>query len=133
MTRRPPRSTRTSTLFPYTTLFRSAIVTAATAVAITAAIVAPAATTATPATLALGSCDSFRCGGLGLVFVFVSHLEFQSAFACRFRQRLDAPVKQEAATVEHDPAHPRRLGRPEARRVGNECVSTCRSRGSPYT
>src|SRR3546814_6354894 len=85
MTRRPPRSTRTSTLFPYTTLFRSAIVTAATAVAITAAIVAPAATTATPATLALGSCDSFRCGGLGLVFVFVSHLEFQSAFACRFR------------------------------------------------
>src|SRR3546814_2712116 len=64
----------------------------------------------TPATLALGSCDSFRCGGLGLVFVFVSHLEFQSAFACRFRQRLDAPVKQEAATVEHDPAHARRLG-----------------------
>src|SRR3546814_13388436 len=26
MTRRPPRSTRTDTLFPYTTLFRSAIV-----------------------------------------------------------------------------------------------------------
>src|SRR3546814_3705074 len=73
-------------------------------------MVAPAAMTATPATLALGSCDSFRCGGLGLVFVFVSHLEFQSAFACRFRQRLDAPVKQEAATVEHDPAHARRLG-----------------------
>src|SRR3546814_1660479 len=50
------------------------------------------------------------CRSLGLVFVFVSHLEFQSAFACRFRQRLDAPVKQEAATVEHDPAHARRLG-----------------------
>src|SRR3546814_3331255 len=129
MIRRPPRSTRTDTLFPDTTLFRSdvdelfdqlfalvlvavatAIVTAATAVAITPAIVAPAATTATPATLALGSCDSFRCGGLGLVVVFVSHLEFQSAFACRFRQRLDAPVTQEADTVAHDPPHARPLG-----------------------
>src|SRR3546814_10275348 len=29
MIRRPPRSTRTDTLFPYTTLFRSALITAA--------------------------------------------------------------------------------------------------------
>src|SRR3546814_20276616 len=28
---------------------------------------------------------------------------------------------------------PERLGRSEARRVGKECVSTCRSRWSPYT
>src|SRR3546814_20836483 len=27
---------------------------------------------------------------------------------------------------------PRHLDRSEERRVGNECVSTCRSRGSPY-
>src|SRR3546814_19662749 len=27
---------------------------------------------------------------------------------------------------------PRRAGRPEERRVGRECVSTCRSRWSPY-
>src|SRR3546814_4484835 len=28
--------------------------------------------------------------------------------------------------------HPRRINRSEARRVGQECVSTCRSRWSPY-
>src|SRR3546814_13930004 len=38
--------------------------------------------------------------------------------------------------VDHDfPFHPRayqRTRRSEERRVGKECVSTCRSRGSPY-
>src|SRR3546814_19626152 len=41
--------------------------------------------------------------------------------------------------VEHDPKHPWLSGnwptsksRSEARRVGKECVSTCRSRWSPY-
>src|SRR3546814_15279256 len=34
MIRRPPRSTRTDTLFPYTTLFRSATIPAATGLAV---------------------------------------------------------------------------------------------------
>src|SRR3546814_18842059 len=38
MIRRPPRSTRTDTLFPYTTLFRSLAVTVPTMVAITAVV-----------------------------------------------------------------------------------------------
>src|SRR3546814_20054618 len=43
MIRRPPRSTRTDTLFPYTTLFRSTIwrVTPTTPVAVPAAVAAP--------------------------------------------------------------------------------------------
>src|SRR3546814_18967262 len=38
-----------------------------------------------------------------------------------------APTRFEAGT----PAIVEALGRSEERRVGNECVSTCRSRGSP--
>src|SRR3546814_4606241 len=58
-------------------------------------------------------------------------LELQSAFARRVGQRLDAPVEQETAAVEHDLRHAGLL-RSEERRVGKECVSTCRSRWSPY-
>src|SRR3546814_2082715 len=36
MIRRPPRSTRTDTLFPYTTLFRSAVIAPAAALAVVA-------------------------------------------------------------------------------------------------
>src|SRR3546814_6066799 len=42
MIRRPPRSTRTDTLFPYTTLFRSGVCTATRAVASLSACCCPA-------------------------------------------------------------------------------------------
>src|SRR3546814_2351189 len=41
---------------------------------------------------------------------------------------VDAPLR---AVVVHD-LHRRVAGRSEGRRVGTECVSTCRSRCSPY-
>src|SRR3546814_13470547 len=43
---------------------------------------------------------------------------------------LDAETEKIEALV--DPDHLRLFGRSEERRVGKECVSTCRSRWSPY-
>src|SRR3546814_16668030 len=96
---RPPRSTRTDALFPYTTLFRSEgrnagltqIVLASDAEGVTLADAPPFAVAAgTLAELTQG-CDK--------------RLE---SCAARFGTRS------------------------EERRVGKECVSTCRSRWSPY-
>src|SRR3546814_9708475 len=48
------------------------------------------------------------------------------------------PLLQGPAAFGREPAHPaycgarRRAARSEERRVGKECVSTCRSRWSPY-
>src|SRR3546814_21198734 len=97
MRRRPPRSTRTDTLVPYTTLFRSRL------------------------------CEPVdpECG---------------RALADRRLRRDDVEaVKRAAEQFERD-RYARRLQvldiakrlRSEERRVGKECVSTCRSRWSPY-
>src|SRR3546814_12845934 len=104
MIRRPPRSTRTDTLFPYTTLFRSV-------------------------------------------------LEWAGEFGIRLDQRIMLAVQHAGGivAVEERPVgaidaddllgldampegKPTLIGedRSEERRVGKECVSTCRSRWSPY-
>src|SRR3546814_12575893 len=114
MIRRPPRSTRTDTLFPYTTLFRSPRF---------AHLARPCADRGARRhhrTQRLHQCDEQdearrRAGRsvLGLV-----------------------DVADRGQTRRHqDPsADPARTGgsRSEERRVGKECVSTCRSRWSPY-
>src|SRR3546814_20663564 len=116
MIRRPPRSTRTDTLFPYTTLFRSRLV--------------------------LGQ------GGLRLrqkrlqVRVFLSergdvHAPFQSqAHVSRHLEpapRVTASHSSGKLRAAAPPgAHQPPVQRSEARRVGKECVSTCRSRWSPW-
>src|SRR3546814_11232132 len=49
-------------------------------------------------------------------------------------QRLDLPgfeLSENYVTLDRDERH-RLIERSEERRVGNECVSTCRSRWSPY-
>src|SRR3546814_11483227 len=90
MIRRPPRSTRTDTLFPYTTLFRSDIA-------------------------ALGHQHDAQILG-----ALVAHIlqDRQLLVGDQLRDRLDQLA----------------LGDPrsEERRVGKECVSTCRSRWSPH-
>src|SRR3546814_17331725 len=53
----------------------------------------------------------------------------------RYQQRRQA-IESQQVIIGHD-AHiathpPKQLQRSEERRVGKECVSTCRSRGSPY-
>src|SRR3546814_14092390 len=84
MIRRPPRSTRTDTLFPYTTLFRSRP----------------------------------RRGLRVLLALDDDH---------RARR---IPPRHVAGAVQQ--LVERGIGRSEERRVGKECVSTCRSRWSPY-
>src|SRR3546814_13428580 len=100
MIRRPPRSTRTDTLFPYTTLFRSG-----------------------------GSLDR---GGIG----HVERLDIARADRVASggeRVWIDVPQRDRAAFGD-DPLRDglaAARGRSEERRVGKECVSTCRSRWSP--
>src|SRR3546814_15105567 len=101
MIRRPPRSTRTDTLFPYTTLFRS---------------------------IALNS--------------FVGACLQLLVLACKARQYDEGIFIDMDAGLIHglgDRAGPAAgldqvvdaVARSEERRVGKECVSTCRSRWSP--
>src|SRR3546814_12028676 len=103
MIRRPPRSTRTDTLFPYTTLFRSALQLfyhVANLGDARSLAIHPASTTHSQLTpeeqLATGVTDNYVRLSVGL-----EHIDDLLA------------------------------DRSEERRVGKECVRTCRSRWSP--
>src|SRR3546814_19971469 len=122
MIRRPPRSTRTDTLFPYTTLFRS-----------------HSAPTADPHS------DVYRCQKR--VFPLACD-ECRTDGDLQTRSRRSLPP-----AARHRPAYPSKFvsrlfpclelqngrrrqcrahdSRSEKRRVGKECVSTCRTRGWP--
>src|SRR3546814_12646883 len=119
MRRRPPRSTRTDTLFPYTTLFRSG----------------------------QGRHDRLgvilglrRVGGVARrkAATDVDHLQVDAALAELGEQHCRPPdcsvplaqVTLLRADVERYPV--RLQPRSAERRVGKECVSTCRSRWATY-
>src|SRR3546814_15172759 len=93
MIRRPPRSTRTDTLFPYTTLFRSTRVRARV---------------------------RGRVQGVGFR-PFVWQLAHQHGLGGWVLNDADGVLLEVEGS-----------DRSEERRVGKECVSTCRSRWSPY-
>src|SRR3546814_16634803 len=104
MIRRPPRSTRTDTLFPYTTLFRSA--------------------------------DD---GGIFAQAVDMRDRKVRRREAGEYaRLAFDRMRPGQEGTGRLAPQDIGRgprghaEGRSEERRVGKECVSTCRSRWSPY-
>src|SRR3546814_12602358 len=103
MIRRPPRSTRTDTLFPYTTLFRS----------LSAADGIIRYSTNSFAGASGGGCracyDAFWRRG------FIERIWSSTSFS------IGSTIASSAAPV-----------RSEERRVGKECVSTCRYRWSPY-
>src|SRR3546814_18320310 len=113
MLRRPPRSTRTDTLFPYTTLFRSPEISAA----------AEANRRARQPAWQGGLCAGISRrrpdrGGDGR--------QHSADFVGR-RGRCARARRRRRAVAE-----PARCGdRPEERRVGKECVGTCRSGWSP--
>src|SRR3546814_15323614 len=106
MLRRPPISTRTDTLFPYTTLFRSRRHRATAYVRGHQCVRQPA--------------DVVHGGGEGKAAVRpvrsdpASELRREERDACRRYLRRRARERS------------------EERRVGKECVSPCRSRWSPY-
>src|SRR3546814_20683093 len=105
MIRRPPRSTRTDTLFPYTTLFRSVFV----MVVVYTLFTGP---TLPVVAKVLGVAKQTE----------PRELDVEAAPLERIAADL-LQVKIRPATRLH--------GRSEERRVGNECASKCRSRWSP--
>src|SRR3546814_21094097 len=124
MRRRPPRSTRTDTLFPYTTLFRSGALTPLLAVVINATLLRDRLRQlpALPRRiLQLGALLPVLMLLIGIVvkldaltgygsrpFDLVERLHSQSRVVCEYLFNI----------------------RSEERRVGKECDSTCRSRWS---
>src|SRR3546814_14730944 len=113
MIRRPPRSTRTDTLFPYTTLFRSR-------------------GNSWEADAFMYHPDLIRhpdnCPALvlnadytPLSYYPLSVWPWQTAIKAVFLERLDIVASYEREV--HSPSW-----RSEERRVGKECVRTCRSR-----
>src|SRR3546814_10973350 len=102
MIRRPPRSTRTDTLFPYTTLFR-AMLPPPTRRAVT--IIDPSYENKADYRHTLNTVNEglkrFPTGCFIIWYPLVQRIEAQDM-------------------------------RSEERRVGKACVSTCRSRWSPY-
>src|SRR3546814_17823159 len=126
MIRRPPRSTRTYTRFPCTTLFRSAdrqhlLLAAGRLGALTGA-----------ALLEVGE----QLVDLLDAEAALAHLRRQHEVLLHREAREDAPLfgaVGDAAAGDGAGRQPDQLAaRSEERRVGKECVSTCRSRWSPY-
>src|SRR3546814_14160041 len=107
MLRRPPRATRADTLFPYTMLFRS------DGVRLRSPVVSEI--------LAAAQFPSCRCGARAAAGdpVAAEGREVSETAAGTHRRLAGAAAE-------------RRHRRSEERRVGKECVSTCRSRWSPY-
>src|SRR3546814_20748107 len=103
MIRRPPRSTRTDTLFPYTTLFRSV---------------------SCPKSLFArrnpekGDMLTIKASDALAEALNVDVKSFVNCILPILYVSLDLPSGL--------------IQRSEERRVGKECVSTCRSRWSPY-
>src|SRR3546814_17477850 len=129
MIRRPPRSTRTDTLFPYTTLFRSHLGVGECA----RTLIIPGV--ATPAQLipgVVGVAPALRGTGgekaveYGLERQRLERLgqQWQAGFVHRAADGV-------AAVGAEDHRRARAEARSEERRVGKECVSTCRSRWAP--
>src|SRR3546814_11294132 len=129
MIRRPPRSTRTDTLFPYTTLFRS--LRSGQRLfndGAHSSHVVSAVDQADPARpdAAHGFFDGVA--GIAPAVMRTRRKNILAAGGCRVMVVDDDDYA--IVLVEYGVAHAR--CRSEERRVGKECVSTCRSRWSPY-
>src|SRR3546814_21175317 len=117
--RRPPRSTRTDTLFPYTTLFRSQ----------------PPALRAferhQPDLLAEHREAVVAFGIIGRGELAVVQPHDRTAPGVRHRKRAHRERSIGGRRLGHAPILGRGAHRSEERRVGEECISTCRYRWSP--
>src|SRR3546814_12067463 len=120
MIRRPPRSTRTDTLFPYTTLFRSsALKDGSEALAALEEMSIRYLPTEARSALRAGEMQRrHRQRGGGDARAVPDFLTGAHA------------LMQCSGLITRDDRFYR--DRSEERRVGKECVSTCRSRWSPY-
>src|SRR3546814_15970599 len=124
----PPGSTRTDTLFPYTTLFRSAFQ-------------AVRSESDTPPNSSLDWAAAL-VSAFALASMAFARRERASPYCCLFsRRRSETPYSlrsAESLTSADLIMTLRRFNlasgmpRSEERHVGKECVSTCRIRWSPY-
>src|SRR3546814_10957631 len=123
MIRRPPGSTRTYTLFPYTTLFRSRRQGRQQREEQGEPVRRGQALTAQPD----DGCSDMRGAEMKLTLRALSTLlGYPSA-------ELQAHTGEVCDTLRDEGVLPSAaIKRSEERRVGKECVSTCRSRWSPY-
>src|SRR3546814_19526341 len=125
MIRRPPRSTRTDTLFPYTTLFRSPHKRLS---------MLPVAR---PLFGRKQNCGNLLETGSRVVGVDSpqgEQLLRQSIMLARIPRPRSEPLQfqQSSAQIGIICDVKTKAERSEELRVGKECVSTCRSRWSPY-
>src|SRR3546814_15918038 len=110
MIRRPPRSTRTDTLVPYTTLFRSAV----------------------------KSTQKITMAKKMVAAAKLRKAQAAAEAARPYAERLEGVVASLASKVGAADSAPKLLSgtgksdRSEERRVGKECVSTCRCRWSAH-
>src|SRR3546814_17542782 len=124
MIRRPPRSTRTDTLFPYTTLFRSQL-----EVGQHVARLANVARARNE--LLQGNRLDHGCSPDGMkAQVTITRPKSPKGSLHSHSEIGACPRDQAASAGRTDEALD--TGRSEERRVGKECVSTCRYRWSPY-
>src|SRR3546814_16224192 len=121
MIRRPPRSTRTDTLFPYTTLFRSFLPHRGMRPS-------PAGTSITlpPDTGSRKEIEMKTRNRILHAALACALLSFAAAAAAQ-----EEPARQPAPQASATPDAEQQ--RSEERRVGQECVGTCRDRCSQYT
>src|SRR3546814_14995335 len=124
MRRRPPRSTRTATLFPYTPLSRSGNATAGGTISTGTRLTAQAMGGSMSDTIRQsagngigGDVDFLADGGTIRAEVYDVDVSGNTA-----------DVTGAGGTAQGGTSDVRS----EERRVGNACVSTCRSRSSPY-
>src|SRR3546814_20319749 len=135
MIRRPPRSTRTDTLFPYTTLFRSTFIDTKTLVLDLRAGVKFHDGTPLDAEAVRFNLERARTGDRSNVKAGFSGIEsIESTGPLQVTLRLKAPdislpgVLSDRAGMM---VSPKAATSSEERRVGKECVRQCRSRWSP--
>src|SRR3546814_11667109 len=125
MIRRPPRSTRTGTLFPYTTLFRSCpafghIAARQELDASTPGFWLPGLHLGQPGHALVPINQFFRRG---------KHVRIGRKFIEDIHCVLGAVEPEFGQTVK---SRRKNLRRSEDRRVGKECVSTCSTRWPPF-
>src|SRR3546814_13909037 len=138
MIRRPPRSTRTDTLFPYTTLFRSPRQKVSSIYEKLSAERKHLQTEGKlPSWLTTGGyqlvkekylyeTDSLRDTYSRIARTAARHTDDPGYWYERFYEVMWKGWLACSTPVLSN------MGRSDERRVGNECVSTCRSRWSPY-
>src|SRR3546814_16312096 len=125
MIRRPPRSTRTDTLFPYTTLFRSQLPGGEIVPAMERGVIDAFEFNNPSSDMRFGAQDVAKHYMLSSYHQASECFEFlfNAAFFDALPEDLQAILKYgvEATST-----------RSEERRVGKECVSRCRSRWPSY-